>query len=50
MEQEKEGFPLTSLREFKLLMCLRHENIVNVKEVYNMSLSSSCLELMAVLD
>jgi serine/threonine protein kinase len=33
MEQEKEGFPVTSLREFKLLMSLQHENIVNVKVV-----------------
>mmetsp|Transcript_36739 Transcript_36739/g.57713 ORF Transcript_36739/g.57713 Transcript_36739/m.57713 type:complete len:438 (-) Transcript_36739:139-1452(-) len=33
MEREKEGFPVTSLREFKLLMALNHENVVNVKEI-----------------
>eukprot|EP01098_Paradermamoeba_levis_P007181 TRINITY_DN2975_c0_g1_i3.p1 TRINITY_DN2975_c0_g1~~TRINITY_DN2975_c0_g1_i3.p1 ORF type:complete len:317 (+),score=61.55 TRINITY_DN2975_c0_g1_i3:385-1335(+) len=33
MEKEREGFPITSLREIKLLMGLKHENIVNVKEV-----------------
>lgn len=29
----KEGFPITSLRELNILMSLRHEHIVNVKEV-----------------
>lgn len=33
MEKEKEGFPLTSLREMNLLLRLRHPNIVNVTEV-----------------
>jgi serine/threonine protein kinase len=26
--KEKEGFPITSIREFNILMALRHENIV----------------------
>ena len=30
---EKEGFPITSLREINLLRSLNHENIINMKEV-----------------
>ena len=30
MEQEKEGFPITALREIRILQLLRHENIVNL--------------------
>ena len=30
---EKEGFPITSLREISLLQTLRHPNIINIKEV-----------------
>eukprot|EP01006_Ploeotia_vitrea_P028826 TRINITY_DN61462_c0_g3_i1.p2 TRINITY_DN61462_c0_g3~~TRINITY_DN61462_c0_g3_i1.p2 ORF type:complete len:452 (+),score=79.91 TRINITY_DN61462_c0_g3_i1:19-1374(+) len=33
MEKEKEGFPLTALREINLLMTLKHRNIVTVDEV-----------------
>jgi cell division cycle 2-like protein len=33
MEKEKEGFPLTSLREINILLSFRHPNIVNVTEV-----------------
>lgn len=33
MEKEKDGFPITSLREIKLLMKARHPNIVTIKEV-----------------
>ena len=32
-EREKEGFPITSIREFNILLALRHENIVRVKRV-----------------
>ncbi len=30
---EKEGFPITALREIKILRQLRHDNIVNLKEI-----------------
>jgi CTD kinase subunit alpha len=30
MENEKEGFPITALREIRILQLLRHENIVNL--------------------
>jgi cell division cycle 2-like protein len=33
MEQEREGFPMTSLREVKLLMQCKHPHIVNVQEI-----------------
>lgn len=32
-EHEREGFPITALREIKILRQLRHENIVNLKEI-----------------
>lgn len=33
MEKEKEGFPITSLREVNTLMKAPHENIVRIKEI-----------------
>jgi cyclin-dependent kinase 12/13 len=33
MENEKEGFPITAIREIKLLSTLKHENIVNLREI-----------------
>lgn len=33
MDREKEGFPLTSIREIALLLSLRHRNLVAAKEV-----------------
>jgi len=33
MSKEREGFPLTSLREIKILISLSHPNIVEVKEI-----------------
>jgi len=33
MENEKEGFPITALREIKILQLLRHENVVNLQEI-----------------
>lgn len=32
-EKEKEGFPITAVREVKILRQLAHENIVNLKEI-----------------
>mmetsp|Transcript_24352 Transcript_24352/g.46646 ORF Transcript_24352/g.46646 Transcript_24352/m.46646 type:complete len:92 (+) Transcript_24352:1218-1493(+) len=32
-EEEANGFPITALREVKLLKALRHDNIVKLKEV-----------------
>lgn len=33
LDEEKNGFPITSLREITTLLQLKHPNIVNVKEV-----------------
>ena len=33
MEGERDGFPVTAVREIKLLQSLRHENVVELKEV-----------------
>lgn len=33
MEKEREGFPLTSLREINVLLSFHHPSIVDVKEV-----------------
>lgn len=33
MENEKEGFPITALREIKILQLLNHDNIVNLIEI-----------------
>lgn len=33
MDQEKEGFPITAIRELKMLRSLKHENIVQLKEI-----------------
>jgi cell division cycle 2-like protein len=33
MEKEREGFPLTSLREINILLSFHHPSIVDVKEV-----------------
>ena len=33
MEKEKDGFPVSALREITILINMRHENIVALKEV-----------------
>ncbi|WFD45123.1 [pyruvate dehydrogenase (acetyl-transferring)] kinase [Malassezia psittaci] len=33
MEAIKEGFPVTSMREIKLLQSLRHENVIRLQEI-----------------
>lgn len=33
MDKEKNGFPITSLREIQTLMTANHENIVRVREI-----------------
>ncbi|GAB1600673.1 cyclin-dependent kinase 9-like [Argonauta hians] len=33
MENEKEGFPITALREIKILQLLKNENIINLIEI-----------------
>jgi cell division cycle 2-like protein len=33
MEKEREGFPLTALREANILLSMQHPNIVDVTEM-----------------
>ena len=33
LENEKEGFPITAVREIKILRQLRHKNIIGLKEI-----------------
>jgi len=33
LENEKEGFPITAVREIKILRQLNHKNIVNLMEI-----------------
>jgi len=33
MDNEQEGFPITALRELKILQKLKHENVVNLIEI-----------------
>ena len=33
MEREKEGFPITSLREINTLLISQHPNVVTVREI-----------------
>ena len=33
LEEEKQGFPITALREINALMTCRHENVVRIREV-----------------
>lgn len=33
MDAERDGFPITSMREIKLLQALRHENVVRLHEI-----------------
>ena len=33
LENEKEGFPITAVREIKILRQLNHANVVNLREI-----------------
>ncbi len=33
MDNEKEGFPITTLREIMILKRLKHKNIIPLKEI-----------------
>ena len=50
LEKEKEGFPITALRELSTLISLRHENIINVKEVVYGSSLDKIYVVMEYLD
>lgn len=33
LDNEKEGFPITAIREIKILRQLTHQSIINMKEI-----------------
>lgn len=33
LDNEKEGFPITAIREIKILRQLKHRSVVNMKEI-----------------
>ena len=33
LEGEREGFPITAIREIKILKSLNHDNVINMKEI-----------------
>ena len=44
MDNEKEGFPITAIREIKLLKVLDHENVIRLKEIVR----SQCTSPVAI--
>ncbi|CAN6464187.1 unnamed protein product [Victoria cruziana] len=50
MEKEREGFPLTSLREINILLSFHHPSIVDVKEVVVGSNLDSIYMVMEYMD
>ncbi|KAI9340842.1 kinase-like domain-containing protein [Obelidium mucronatum] len=42
IETEKEGFPITGVREIKILTALRHENVVRLLEIISDEYHNSC--------
>jgi serine/threonine protein kinase len=43
-EQEENGFPITAMREVKLLRALHHVNIVTLKEIVTSNSSKGALQ------
>ncbi len=33
LENERDGFPITAIREIKILQNLKHKNIINLREI-----------------
>uniref|UniRef100_A0A7N0UWT6 cyclin-dependent kinase n=1 Tax=Kalanchoe fedtschenkoi TaxID=63787 RepID=A0A7N0UWT6_KALFE len=50
MEKEREGFPLTSLREINILLSFHHPSVVDVKEVVVGSSLDSIFMVMEYMD
>jgi cell division cycle 2-like protein len=50
MEREKEGFPITSIREIRILMGTKHPNIVDLREVVVGTSISSIYIVMEFLE
>ena len=43
MDNEKEGFPITAIRDIKILKTLDHKNIIKMKEIVTSKVQRACL-------
>lgn len=51
MENEKEGFPMTALREIRILQLLKHENVMELIEICrSKSMSDNCMVTYNVIN
>ena len=48
MDTEKEGFPITAIREIKILSSLQHENVVSLREIVRSEREYALLHGMSV--
>jgi cell division cycle 2-like len=48
LEEEKNGFPITALREIRALMSCRHENVVRIREVVVGDTLTQCVKAAPV--
>ena len=48
LDEEKNGFPITALREIYALMSCRHDNVVGIREVVVGDTLTQCVTLLAI--
>ena len=46
LDEEKQGFPITALREINALMTCKHENVVGIREVVVGETLTQCVYLL----
>ena len=47
MDNEKEGFPITAIREIKILKSLDHKNVIKLKEIVTSKVRNAVSTLFA---
>jgi cyclin-dependent kinase 12/13 len=50
LEGEREGFPITAIREIKILRSLSHKNVINMKEIVTSKNKSSIYMVFEYMD
>jgi serine/threonine protein kinase len=50
LEGEREGFPITAIREIKILKSLNHDNVINMKEIVTSKNKSSIYMVFEYMD
>ena len=51
MENEKEGFPMTALREIRILQLLKHENVMELIEICrSRGIYATCIIISNVIE